>query len=63
NGAGAITMGAVAEVQWSWIPALVLGSLLGGYLGAQTSIQSGNQMIKRLFEVITFVVAIKLLWG
>jgi uncharacterized membrane protein YfcA len=42
---------------------LVLGSLLGGYLGAQTSIQSGNQMIKRLFEVITFVVAIKLLWG
>jgi uncharacterized membrane protein YfcA len=63
NGAGAITMGSVAEVQWSWIPALVLGSLLGGYLGAQTSIQSGNQMIKRLFEVITFVVAIKLLWG
>lgn len=63
NGAGAITMGAVAEVQWSWIPALVLGSLVGGYLGAHTSIQSDNQMIKRLYEVITFVVAIKLLWG
>jgi len=63
NGTGAITMGAVAEVKWDWIPALILGSLLGGYLGAHTSIQSGNQLIKRLYEVITLLVGIKLLWG
>jgi len=53
----------MAEVQWSWIPALVAGSLLGGFLGAHTSIQSGNMLIKRLYEVITLLVAIKLLWG
>jgi uncharacterized membrane protein YfcA len=63
NGAGAITMGAVATVQWSWIPALILGSLVGGYLGANTSIKTGNERIKRLYEIITLVVAIKLLWG
>lgn len=63
NGAGAITMGAVADVQWSWIPALILGSLIGGYLGAHTSIQSGNKTIKRLYESITLIVAIKLLIG
>ena len=63
NGTGAVTMGAVAEVKWDWIPALIAGSLVGGYLGAHTSIQSGNQLIKRLYEVITLLVGLKLLWG
>lgn len=63
NGSGAITMGSVAEVQWSWIPALLLGSVIGGYLGANTSIKAGNITIKRLYELVTAVVAIKLLLG
>ncbi|WP_430462669.1 sulfite exporter TauE/SafE family protein [Thalassolituus sp. LLYu03] len=63
NGAGAITMGTAAEVQWDWIPALILGSLLGGYLGANTSVKSGNHTIKRLFEAITLIVGLKLLLG
>ncbi|MFL0808396.1 MAG: sulfite exporter TauE/SafE family protein [Oceanobacter sp.] len=63
NGSGAITMGAMADVQWSWIPALVAGSLIGGYLGAHTSVSSANVTIKRLYELVTAVVAIKLLWG
>lgn len=63
NGSGAISMGLVAPVQWSWIPALVLGSLLGGYLGAHSSILAGNAAIKRLFELVTLVVGLKLLWG
>lgn len=63
NGAGALTMGTVAEVQWDWIPALIAGSMIGGYLGANTSVQSGNLTIKRLYEVITLIVGLKLLWG
>jgi uncharacterized membrane protein YfcA len=63
NGSGAITMGAMADVQWSWIPALVAGSLIGGYLGAHTSVSSANVTIKRLYELVTAIVAIKLLWG
>ncbi|MBE0483310.1 MAG: sulfite exporter TauE/SafE family protein [Bacterioplanes sp.] len=63
NAVGAITMGAVAAVQWSWIPALLLGSVVGGYLGAHTSIASGNHLIKRLFELITLFMGLKLLWG
>lgn len=63
NGAGAVTMGSVAEVQWSWIPALLLGSVIGGYLGAHTSIKSGNLTIKRLYETITALAGIKLLIG
>ncbi|MFC3680803.1 sulfite exporter TauE/SafE family protein [Bacterioplanoides pacificum] len=63
NTIGALTMGGVADVQWSWIPALVLGSLAGGYLGAHTSIQAGNRTIKRVYELVTLLVALKLLLG
>lgn len=63
NVVGALSMGVMTEVQWSWIPALLVGSLLGGYLGAHTSILSGNKVIKRVFELITFIAAVKLLWG
>ena len=63
NGTGAITMGTVADVQWSWIPALIAGSLVGGYLGAHTSILAGNLAIKRVYEVVTLLVGIKLLAG
>ncbi len=63
NGSGAVTMSAMADVQWSWVPALVLGSLVGGYLGAHTSVSAGNLTIKRLYELVTVIVAVKLLVG
>lgn len=63
NGTGALTMGVLAEVKWDWIPALVIGSLVGGYLGAHSSIATGNRMIKRVFELVTAIAGIKLLYG
>ncbi len=61
NGAGALTMGVAAEIQWSWIPVLIAGSLIGGYLGANSSLAAGNRTIKRVYEVVTLAVAVKLL--
>jgi uncharacterized membrane protein YfcA len=63
NGTGAITLGLIGNIQWSWLPALLMGSLLGGYLGAHLAIKKGNQWIKRGFEVVTFLVGIKLIIG
>lgn len=63
NGAGALTLGLLGEIKWSWLPALLLGSLLGGYLGAHLAIRSGNRAIKRVFELVTMVVGAKLLLG
>lgn len=62
NGAGAITLSILGEVRWSWLPALLAGSLIGGYLGAHWAIVKGNRFIKRAFEIVTVLVGFKLLF-
>jgi uncharacterized membrane protein YfcA len=63
NGAGALTLGVLGEIRWAWLPALVAGSLLGGYLGAHLAIAKGNRWIKRVFELVTLLVGIQLVIG
>ena len=63
NGSGAVTLGILGEIRWQWLPVLLAGSLLGGYLGAHLSIAKGNRWIKRGFEVVTLLVGIKLVLG
>jgi len=62
NGSGAVTLGLLGEIRWSWLPALLAGSLLGGYLGAHLAIARGNRWIKRVFELVTVLVGLKLLF-
>lgn len=62
NGTGAITLGMLGEIRWSWLPALLAGSLLGGYIGAHWSIVKGNRWIKRAFEIVTILVGLKLIF-
>ncbi len=63
NATGAITLGLLGEIYWLWIPALLLGSLLGGYLGAHLAIVKGNKLIKRSFELVTLLIGLKLIVG
>jgi uncharacterized membrane protein YfcA len=63
NGIGAITLGILGTIRWDWIPVLLVGSLLGGYLGAHMAIKYGNRWIKRVFEVVTIAVGLKLIIG
>jgi hypothetical protein len=63
NGSGAITLGILGEIRWDLLPALLLGSLLGGYLGSHLAIKHGNRWIKRSFEVVTLLISIKLIIG
>jgi hypothetical protein len=63
NGSGALTLGLLGDVHWAWVPVLLAGSLLGGYLGAHLAIAKGNRWIKRGFEAVTLVVGLKLVLG
>lgn len=63
NGSGAVTLGMLGDIKWDWLPALLLGSLIGGYLGAHLSLAKGNRAIKRVFEVVTILVGGKLILG
>jgi len=63
NGSGAVMLGMLAAIHWVWLPALLSGSLFGGYIGAHLSIVNRNTLIKRTFEVITLLIGIKLLIG
>ncbi len=63
NSAGALMLGILGEIRWSWLPALLLGSLIGGYLGAHLAIKSGNRWIKRAFEIVTLLVGLMLILG
>lgn len=63
NGAGAVTLGLQGPIRWDWLPILVVASILGGYVGAHYAITAGNQWIKRVYEVVTLLVGIKLIIG
>ncbi len=63
NGAGAVVLGMLGTVQWSWMPVLLAGSIIGGYLGSHLAIRKGNQWIKRAFEISTTLIGLKLIIG
>jgi len=61
NAVGAFSLGLHVNVAWDYLPVLIIGSLVGGYLGASLSIIKDTKFIKHLFELVCLSVAISLL--
>ena len=55
NTISGVTVALLSVVRWDWMPALVLGGLLGGYLGSSLALLKGNRFIKRAFETVTLL--------
>ena len=62
NGTGALIVGSQSDVMWSWIPALLIGSFTGGYIGAHFSLIKGDKMVKSSFEAISILMGLLLLF-
>lgn len=62
NATGAITLGIQGQIAWLWLPALLTGSVAGGYLGAHLAIAKGNRVVKRCFEVLSLSMGASLLY-
>lgn len=63
NGTGALVLGWIGRIAWDWMPALLAGSLLGGYAGAHFALKKGNVWIKRAFEGVTLLIGARLIIG
>jgi len=61
NGTGALVLGIIGTVAWTWMPALLAGAIIGGYLGSHLAIIKGNLWIKRAFEIVTILIGLKLI--
>lgn len=62
NGTGALVVALQTPPQWPWLPALILGAVIGAYTGAHLSLAKGNRLVKRAFESLTVLVGLKLLY-
>tara|TARA_B100000700_G_C15028562_1_gene849441 strand:+ start:1635 stop:2402 length:768 start_codon:yes stop_codon:yes gene_type:complete len=62
NGTGAFIVGIQSDVKWDWIISLVIGSLIGGYLGAHASLSTANHIVKRAFETISIAMGLALIY-
>lgn len=63
NGTGAVVLGYLGTIAWNWMPALLAGSIIGGYLGSHIAIKKGNLWIKRSFEIVTVLIGLKLIFS
>ena len=61
NGTGALALGLKGDIHWQWLPALIVGSLVGGYIGAHWSIKKGETIVKQAFEILALVMGLSLL--
>lgn len=63
NGTGAVVLGLIGTIAWEWMPALLAGSLIGGYFGSHYALKKGNLWIKRAFEIVTILIGLKLIFS
>ncbi len=62
NGIGAFVLGLQGQIAFDWLPVLLLGSISGGYIGAHISISTSSAFIKKVFEIVAFLMGTSLIF-
>ena len=61
NLVGAIVLFLMSSIDVSILPILLLGSFAGGYVGAMVAMKKSNVLIRTAYQLVTLIVAYKLL--
>jgi len=62
NGTGALVLGMIGTVAWSWMPALLAGSIIAAIWAATW--RSGKATCDQAaFEIVTILIGLKLIFG
>ncbi len=61
NGVGAVCHLFLGHILWDLAPALILGALIGSYLGAKFSLKQGNKVLKNIFLIVAIGTALSML--
>ena len=61
NLVGATVLYVISSIDVSILPILLFGSFAGGYVGAMVAIKKSNVLIKTAYQLVTLIVAYKLL--
>lgn len=61
NFVGAFTIGSMGQIYWPWVPMLLLGAFLGGYIGTMLMHKLNTKIIKKLFQSVMIISGIMLL--
>ncbi len=59
---GAVTLYLISSIDLSILPVLLIGSFIGGYVGAIFAISRSNKIIKMSYQLVTLIIAAKLLF-
>ncbi len=62
NLVGAATVGALAQITWAWVPALVAGAFIGGFTGTYLLNFMNVKRVKVMFQSVMALSGLMLLW-
>lgn len=57
-----IVFSLAGSVRWSIVPFMIVGNMLGGYLGSRTAISGGSAFVRRVFLLVVAVLIARLAW-
>lgn len=62
NAVGAFTVGAVTSIYWAWVPAMIIASFSGAYLGTMLLFKLPTEKVRIIFSCVAILSGVLLLF-
>jgi len=55
NAVGAVTVGALTEIHWQWVPAMIIAAFTGAYIGTTLLTNLPTKKVKFIFSIVSIL--------